>query len=232
MKSIKNLSSVISRPIRVLILVLLIAYVIVSGFGNYNGILDAFRALAPLGLIVAGILFLELNGKELAAHAALLIGFFLSAGTNFINSLLSLRFEPFGLANPLSVDSFVELFAFIYLALMVFSFFFSAKEKTNKNDRKDLVVTSIIAFIFFYLRSGLFVAISKLLLPVISLLFGLPLATIFFLAAGVIDVPFDFIDTILNTNLLSIPISYYLFSLFAFYLIFGAVKGILGELKK
>lgn len=232
MNSIKNLSNALSRPVRVLMIVLLIAYVIVNGFGSYNGILDAFRALAPLGLIVAGIIFLQLRGKELAAHASLLVGFFLAAGTNFINSLLSLRFEPFGFASPLSIDSFVELFAFIYLTLMVLSFFFNAKEKTNKNDRKDLVVTSIIAFIFFYLRSGLFVAITKLLLPVISLFFGLPLATIFFLAAGVIDVPFDFIDTLLNTNLLAIPISYYLFSLFAFYLIFGAVKGILGELKK
>lgn len=229
MNSIKNLSNTVSKPVRVFVLLLLVAYVIFINFGNYAGVLDAFEKLAPLGLIVAGILFLEFNNKEFAAHLALLVGFFLAAGTNFVNSLLSFRFSPFGFADAPTFDSFVEIFGFIYLLLMAISLYFANKSNV-KNDRKDLLITAIIAFIFFYLRSGLFVAISKLLLPVISLLFGLPLATIFFLAAGVIDVPFDFIDTILNTPLLSIPISYYLFTAFAFYLIFGAVKGILGEL--
>ncbi len=231
MSSLKNLSNVISKSIKLLILVLLIAYIIVDSIKDYGGILQTFEALAPIGLILAGILFLEFRGKELAAHAALLVGFFLSAGTSFINSILSLRFEPFGLTIPLNVESFIELFAFIYLVLMVFSLF--TNKETKQTDRpKDLVITFIIVGIFFYLRGGLFLSISKLLLPLISLVFGFPLATILFLLAGVIDVPFDFIFTVLNTNLLSIPISYYLFSFFAFYLIFGAVKGILGELKK
>jgi hypothetical protein len=229
MNSIKNLANTVSRTIRVLILVLLIVYVVINNIGSYGNVLLAFEALAPLALIVTGILFLELKDKEFAAHTALLVGFFLSAGTNFINSLLSFRFSPFGFANPPTFDSFVEIFGFIYLLLMAISLYFTFKS-TTKNKRKDLVITAIIAFIFFYLRSGLFIAISKLLLPVISLLFGLPLATILFLAAGVIDVPFDFLDTILNTNLLSIELSYYLFTAFAFYLIFGAVKGILAEL--
>lgn len=229
MNSIKKLSSTVSKTTRVLVLVLLITYVVFNNFGSYDNVFLAFEALAPLALIITGIMFLELKDKEFAAHSALLVGFFLSAGTNFINSLLSFRFSPFGFENPPTFDSFVEIFGFIYLLLMAISLFDTHK-KTAKNDRKDLMITAVIAFVFFYLRSGLFLAISKLLLPVISLMFGLPLATILFLVAGVIDVPFDFLDTILNTNLLSIPVSYYLFTAFAFYLIFGAVKGILAEL--
>jgi hypothetical protein len=109
---------------------------------------------------------------------------------------------------------------------------FLNKESKAKNERRDLLLTAIIAGLFFYFRGGFDLVIDKLMLPVISLLFGAPLSTILFLAAGVIDVPFNFIDTVLNTPLLSIPLSYWLFSLFAFYLIFGAIKGILGELKK
>ena len=231
MNAIKNLVNTVSKPVRLVVLFILVGYIVFGLFRDYGGFLIAVEAITPILLILGGIAFLELKDKELAAHAALLVGFFLSAGTSFINSILSLRFEPFGLANPLSIESFVDLFAFIYLALMVISLFFQNNTR-NKNDRKDLVMTSIIAFTFFYLRGGLYVAIGKLLLPVISLLFGLPLATILFLAAGVIDVPFDFIYRLINSNLLTIPISYYLFSLFAFYLIYGAVKGIIAELKK
>ncbi len=231
MNAIKNLSKTISRQIRVIILVILLAYVIVTNISNLGAFLPALERLVPLGLIIFGIIYLMLNKKEFAAHATLLFGFFLSAGTNFVNSILSLRFEPFGLANPLSVESFLELFGFIYLTLMVISLFLNKSDQTKSN-RKDLVLTTIIAGLFFYLRGGLFLTISKLLLPVISLFFGLPLATILFLAAGVIDVPFDFINTLLNVNLLTIPLSYYLFSLFAFYLIYGAIKGILGEMNK
>ena len=231
MNFIKNLASIINQQVRTIVLVVILAYVIFTRLGNTSGFLNALEVYTPLAFIVIGIVYLTLNGKGFAAHLATLGAFFLSTGSSFVNSLLSFRFDPIGFASPLNVESIVDLIAFVYLLLMSISLFLN-KEAKAKNDRKDLLLTTIIAGLFFYFRGGFNLVIVKLMLPVISLLFGAPLATILFLAAGVIDVPFDFIDTILNTAILSIPISYWLFSLFAFYLIYGAVKGILGELKK
>ncbi len=231
MNWIKGLTSKINELARLIIFVIIVGYIIFTRFVNYGTILPTLEAVVPFAIIVVGILFLQLKKKEFAAHFALFVGFFLQVGNSFINSLLSLRFKPFGFAIPLDGESFIQVVAFLYLIAMLISFYFTDKPKA-KITRKDLLLTTIIAGTFFYLRGGIYLTIAKLLLPVISLLFGLPLATILFLVAGVADVPFDFLFRILNQNVLSIPISYYIFSLFAFYLIYGAVKGILAELKK
>ncbi|AUD65427.1 hypothetical protein BK011_06880 [Tenericutes bacterium MZ-XQ] len=231
MKFIKRFSSIFNQQVRTIILVAILAYVVFQRLGNTSGFLNALEVYTPLAFVVIGLLYLAIKGKGFAAHLATLAAFFLSTGSSFVNSLLSFRFDPFGFANPLDFGSIIDLVAFLYLLLMSISLFLN-KDAKAKNERKDLLLTAIIAGLFFYFRGGFDLVIDKLMLPVISLLFGAPLSTILFLAAGVIDVPFNFVDTILNTPLLSIPISYWLFSLFAFYLIFGAIKGILGELKK
>jgi hypothetical protein len=231
MNFIKGLSSKINELARLIIFLIIVGYVVFSIFGNYGTILPTLEAVVPLAIILTGIVYLQFMKKEFAAHFALFVGFFLAVGTNFINSLLSLRFKPFGFAIPLNGESFIQIVAFLYLLLMIISLFLTLKPKA-KVTRKDLLFTGIMVGVFFYLRGGIYLSIAKLLLPAISLLFGLPLATILFLLAGVADVPFDFLFRILNQNVLSIPISYYLFSFFAFYLIYGAVKGIIGELKK
>lgn len=231
MNWIKGLTSKISQFARLIIFVILVGYIVFTRFNDYGTILPTLEVIVPFAIIIIGVLYLQIKQKEFAAHFALFVGFFLSVGTSFINSLLSLRFKPFGFVIPLDGESFIQIIAFLYLVLMLISFYFTEKPKAQVT-RKDLLLTSIIAGTFFYLRGGIYLTIAKLLLPVISLLFGLPLATILFLVAGVADVPFDFIDKVLNSNLLAIPVSYYLFSLFAFYLIYGAIKGILGELKK
>ncbi|AUD63281.1 hypothetical protein BK010_06635 [Tenericutes bacterium MO-XQ] len=231
MKFIKDFSNKIDVSIRMVILFIFLGFAVYDRIGNYGGFLPALEVYAPIALISIGIAYLLLKGKEFAAHASLFMFAYLSGAFAFINSILSLRFKPFGLGVPLSWEIIVAFLGFVYLLLMALSLYLK-NSKPQKIERKDIALTAVIAFTFFFLRSGFFTAVNKLLLPVISLFFGLPLPTILFLAAGVIDVPFDFIDRLINTNLLSISIGYYLFSFFAFYLIFGAVKGIIGELKK
>lgn len=231
MNWIKGLSSKINEIARLIILLILIGYIVYTGLKDYGDILLTLRAIVPLVAVLTGIVYLQLKKKEFAAHLALLLFFFLPAGSAFVNSLFSLRFEPFGLATPLRVESFIELAGFLYLVVMIVSLYFSLKPQA-KVTRKDILLTTIIAGTFFYFRGGIYLTIAKLMLPVVSLLFGLPLATILFLVAGVLDVPFDFLFRVLNQDILTIQVSYYLFSFFAFYLIYGAVKGIIGELKK
>lgn len=231
MNWIKNLASKISELVRLIILVVIVGYLVYTRLIDYGGFLPALQALAPFILVIGGILYLQLHKKEFAAHLALFIGFFLPVGTVFLNSVLSFRFEPLGFAASFPVELFLRLAVFVYLLLMTISLFFTEKPRI-RIERKDILLTAIIAFTFFYLRSGIYVAIDKLLLPVISLAFGLPLATIFFLVAGVADVPFSFINRMTEGNLLNIQIGYYLFAFFAFYLIYGAVKGIIQEIRK
>jgi hypothetical protein len=231
MNFIKGLTSKINEMARLIIFLIIIGYLIFAKFKNYGTILPTLEVIIPFAIILMGVVYLQLMKKEFAAHFALFMGFFLSVGNVFTNTLLSLRFKPFGFATQLSGELFIQLVAFIYLIFMLISLYFTLKPKA-KVTRKDLLFTGVMVGVFFYLRGGIYLSIAKLLLPAISLLFGLPLATILFLLAGVADVPFDFLYRVLNQNLLSIPISYYVFSLFAFYLIYGAVKGITKELKK
>jgi len=51
------------------------------------------------------------------------------------------------------------------------------------------------------------------------------------LLAGVIDVPFRFLDIQFNGNILDQPLSYFLFTAIAIYLIIGAIKAVTKYLK-
>ena len=232
MNWIKGLVSKINEMGRLVILLVLTAYVIYLNVKGIGGdVWLVLRSLVPFLVIIAGITYLQFNKKEFAAHLALLLFAFLPAGSRFINSLFSITLKPFEFAITPTLEVFLGFIAFLYLVVMSIGLFITQKPEA-KVTRKDILVTTIIAGIFFYLRGGIYLTIAKLMLPVVSLIFGLPLATIFFLVAGVLDVPFDFMYKMFNQDILTIPISYYLFSLFAFYLIYGAIKGIIGELKK
>ena len=101
MNWIKNLSQKLNEFVRLIIIVVLLAYIVYTKLVNYGGILPTLQATVPFVLIVGGILYLQLNKKEFAAHLALFVGFFLSVGTSFLNSLLSLRFKPIEFLTPL-----------------------------------------------------------------------------------------------------------------------------------
>jgi hypothetical protein len=52
------------------------------------------------------------------------------------------------------------------------------------------------------------------------------------LLAGVAEIPFVLLDDIFIGNLLSLPVSYFIFTAFGLYLAYGATMGIIKSLKK
>lgn len=231
MNFVKSLSSKVNESVRLIVLALLLAFVVYSNIGGYGTIWNNLAVYVPLALLVGGVAYLLFNQKEFAAHLAVLFGFYLNGGSTLFNQFLSLRFKPFGFTWTPDLNAIIALIGFLYLSLMVISLYFNENNKPT-TPRKDLVVVALTAGIFFYIRAGFSFALGKLLLPIISLFFGAPIATLLFLVAGVGEYPFTFIGTLLSgAPVLGNSLSFFLYSLFAFYLIYGGVKAILVESK-
>lgn len=229
MNSIKNLKNLISGFVRLLIIVLISGLIVGTHLGGQNIWLQ-LAFLAPILLVAISAIGLELKKLSLASHLVLLITSFLSAGRQFVLAVTSFNFSTFSFDMTFSLELIINLIIFVYLALMILSFILSKEGKFNLAS-SDVLTAAMIAFVFFFFRDGFSGAVLKILPPLIALGFGSKLFAVVLLLAGVIDVPFRFLDILFNGNLLDQPLSYFLFTAIAIYLIIGAVKATLKYLK-
>lgn len=231
MSFIKNFKDLVPPTIRLIVITLislLFAFYSYPG-GNFWLIM---QVMAPVALIVFAVIGLEYKGKSFAAHSILLIAGFLNAAYTFINLITSFDFQSmsFAVGTPF-IKALIAFIIFVYLVLMLLSHMLT-ENIDAKYEKSPIWMSALIAFLFFLLRSGFNVALMKLIPPIIALVFGAPFFAVVLLLAGVIDIPFMIINSIVIGNIGSRPISFFLFAAFGLYLIYGAVTTLIKMMKK
>ncbi|MFA5526454.1 MAG: hypothetical protein WC992_06470 [Acholeplasmataceae bacterium] len=217
-----------------LVTTLIVAAIAIYTFTQHLGGSDLYSRLAnilPALLVLIAVIGMQLAKQSLAAHLILLFTSYLASGRALIVAITSFDFQTLSFSATWSVPLIINAIIFIYLILYVLSFVFD-KQAKFKLESGPVVTSAIIAFIFFFFRDGFSVAVLKIVPAIIALMFGSELFAIVLLLAGVIDVPFDLFGHIANGTLLNQTIGYFLFTAFAFYLIYGAIVGIVSRLQK
>lgn len=230
MNWIKNFKNVFSPMLTSVIVAVIAVYTIMQNFGGIN-LFDRLSNLVPALLIITAVIGMQLKNQSLAAHLILLFTSYLFSGRALVYAITSINFQSLSFGAVWSVELVLNALIFIYLMLYILSFAFDSNTKI-KWQKSPVVMSAVIAFIFFFFRDGFSGAVLKIIPPMIALLFGSDLFAIVLLLAGVADVPFNILSRLIESTLFNQPLSYFLFALFALYLIYGAVKAIMAQLNK
>ena len=229
MNWIKNFKNLFAPIVTTIIVIAITIYTLSQNIGGSN-IFERLESVFPVILVIIAVIGMQLAKQSLAAHLILLFTVYLQSGTALINAITSFDFQSFSFGVTWTIPLIINAVIFVYLLLYVLSFVFDNKAKF-KLESGPVVISAIIAFVFFFLRDGFSVAVLKIVPAIIALMFGSELFAIVLLLAGVIDVPFDLIAKIIDGIILEQTLGYFLFTAFAFYLIYGAIKGIIQHLK-
>lgn len=229
MNWLKNFKNVFTPIVTTIIVIAITLYTLTQNVGGAN-IFERLESIVPVVLVIIAVIGMQLAKQSLAAHLILLFTSYLQSGRALFLAITSFDFQSFSFGVEWTIPLVINAIIFIYLLLYVLSFVVDNKAKF-KLESGPVVVSAIIAFIFFFFRDGFSVAVLKIVPALIALMFGSELFAIVLLLAGVIDVPFDFISKIIDGILFDQTIGYFIFTAFAFYLIYGAIVGITKHLK-
>ncbi len=229
MKFIKSFKNVLSPMLTLLVLVFISIYTLIENVGGTN-IFDRLAEIMPVILVIVAVIGLQVSKQSLAAHLILLFTSYLDSGRELLLAVTSFDFQTFAFNVTWTLSLFISAIIFIYLALYVLSYVLDGKARFQLTSG-PLFVSAMIAFFFFFFRDGFSGAVLKIVPPLIALSFGSELFTILLLLAGVIDVPFDVLNHLIENTLFENTLSYFLFTAFALYLIYGAISGIIKHLK-
>lgn len=229
MKWLKNFKNLFSPVVTTIIVIAIIIYTLTQNVGGSH-IFERLETLVPIILVSIAVIGMQLAKQSLASHLILLLAIYLQAGTALVSAVTSFDFESMSFAATWTVQLIVNAVIFVYLLFYVLSFVLDGKAKYRLQNG-PVVTSAIIAFIFFFLRDGFSSAVLKIIPALVALMFGSDLFAIVLLLAGVIDVPFDIIGKIVDGVILDQTIGYFLFSAFALHLTYGAIKGIIKNLK-
>lgn len=229
-KGIKNFKTALPKQLTTLIVIVISLFAIYFSTKTNASIWLLLASLFPILLVASAAIGLQLKDKSLAAHLVLFFTAYLSLGTQFISTLFSSDFANFALPS-FSLNLIVGFVIFVYLLIYILSYVLDGKVGM-KYSKTPVVTSAIIAFTYFFIRSGFNVAVLKIVPPVIALLFGADLFAIMLLLAGVADVPFDLLDKILVTGISNEPLSYFIFTAFGLYLVYGASTALIKSFKK
>jgi hypothetical protein len=225
MTFIKNFRNLFPSTVTTIIVILITLYTFYQNIGGIN-IFDRLANILPVVLIGISIIGLTLAKQSLASHVLLLITSYLASGRALIVALTSFDFQTLSFQTTWTIGLIINAIIFVYLVLYVLSFILDGQFHA-KLSSSPVLVSALIAFLFFYVRDGFSGAVLKILPPMIALLFGSSLYAIVLLLAGVIDVPFRLLSLFIEGHLFHQTLGYYLFAAFALFLIYGAIKGIL-----
>lgn len=229
MNFIKNFKNMLSPVITTLIVSFVSIYTLTQNLGG-NDLFDRLAKFVPAVLVIIAVVGMQLSKQSLAAHLILLFAFYLQSGRDLLLAITSFNFQSFSFGATWTFTLVIQAVIFIYLVLYVLSFILDRKAKFMLQSG-PVFVSAMIAFTFFFFRDGFSGAVLKIVPPLIALTFGSDLFAIVLLLAGVIDVPFDFLGIVFDGVLLEQTIGYFMFTAFAFYLIYGAITGIIKHLK-
>jgi len=229
-KGIKNFKNVMNNQLTTVLVVVIAAFAVYTNVNTNSGIWLLLASLAPILLVAIAAIGLQLSGKSLAAHLVLFLTAYLFVGTTFIATLFSSNFTNFVLPT-FTLELIVGFVIFIYLLIYILSYLLDGKTGM-KLGKTPVITAAIIAFSYFFIRSGFSVAVLKIAPPVVALLFGADLFALMLLLAGVADVPFILLDKIFLSGFANQPLSYFIFAAFGIYLAYGASTGIIKALRK
>lgn len=229
MNWIKNFKNLLSPMLTTVIVAAIAAYTLTQNFGGIN-FFNRLANLVPVVLVMTAVIGFQLKNQSLPAHLILLFSSYLFSGRTLIYAITSFNFKTLTFGATWSIELFINAIIFVYLAIYVLSHVLDKTTKV-KWQSSPVVLSAIIAFTFFFFRDGFSGAVLKLIPPFIALLFGSNLFAIVLLLAGVADVPFNVLSNIVENTLFIQNFSYFIFAAFALYLIYGAIMGIINELK-
>lgn len=225
MKFIKNFRNLWPQSITTLIVIIITIYTLYQNIGGIN-IFDRLANLLPVVLVGIAIIGLTVAKQSLASHILLLITSYLASGRALLLAITSFSVETMTFQTTWTLGLILNAVIFVYLILYVLSFILDGQFHA-KLSSSPVLMSALIAFLFFYFRDGFSIAVLKILPTIIALMFGSSLYAIVLLLAGVIDVPFRLLSLFVEGHLFHQTVGYYVFAAFALYLIYGAVKGIL-----
>ena len=228
---IKNFKNAFPKTLITLLVITISLFAVYLTINTGGTIWLLLASLAPILLVAGAAIGLEISGKSLAAHLVLFLTAYLSFGNAFVLAILSFDFSSMTFASQFSLELIVEFIVFVYLLLTIVSHLLNGNVGA-KYPKTPIVTSAIIAFSYFFIRSGFSVAVLKIAPPVVALIFGGNIFAIMLLLAGVAEIPFVLLDDIFIGNLLSLPVSYFIFTAFGLYLAYGATMGIIKSLKK
>ena len=226
MKFIRGFKNLFSNTVYTIFIVAIAVFSLVNALGNNGELMPFLASFVPLVLILISAVGLQLKGKTLAAHLVLILTVFLGAGRAFIYAITSFDFSTLSFSANFSIELIIAFVIFAYLFLVVASHLLVGKTGAHLG-KSPILISATIAFLYFFFRDGFSVAVLKILPPLVALMFGSDFFAIVLLLAGVADVPFILLDHIFLATILQQPISYFLFTAFGLYLIYGAIMGLL-----
>lgn len=228
---IRNFRKLIPQFLATILIIVISVIAVYYNSSTAGNIWNQLQSFLPIILVALAAIGLQFGGKSLAAHLVLLITSFLGAGRSFVYVVTSFQFSSLSFVGTFTLELVLAVVIFIYLVLYILSCVLDGQLNV-KLKSSPVLTAAIIAFIFFFFRSGFNEAVMKILPPVIALLFGSQLFALVLLLAGVIDVPFDLLNVLFNGNLFDMPLSYWIFTAIGIYLAVGAILGILKTRKE
>ena len=231
MNWIKNFKNAFPKELITLLVVAMSLFAVYLDLNLGGTIWVTLASLAPILLVVGAAIALQVSGKSLAAHLVLFLTAYLSFGNAFVLAILSFDFSSMSFASSFGLDLIVGFVIFVYLLLYIVSHLLNGNVGA-KYKKTPIYTSALIAFTYFFIRSGFSDAVLKIAPPVVALLFGGQVTAIMLLLAGVAEIPFVLLDNIFVGNFLNQPVSYFIFTAFGLYLFYGATMGIIKSLKK
>ncbi len=221
----KKFKDIIPNIIQILILGVLAIYYLVSRYPGRIGLIYFLQGFLPAVLIFVAIIILLVNKKLFTSHVVtFLVGYF-AVGRRSLLEILSFDLKTMTFQDTVGLKTILYAIIFIYFILMIFSYLLAGKTKGNTDGGK-LIVLTLSTFLLFYFTKG-FEAASLMLLPTfISLIFGLPIASILLLLSSLVNIPLEFIILIDQGVLFDQSIGYFLFFITGLVIIFILLKKI------
>lgn len=231
MSFIKRFKDLFPQPVALIVVVIIALFMVINSYPGGN-VWFILQSMLPVILVALAAVGLQYYHKTVAAHGVLLFYAFLGGLTNFINMILSFNFQTMSFTWPAGsvIETIVGLIIFLYLVLIILSYMMTG-DLGAKYSSSPVWMSILIAFAFFLLRNGFNTALLKVVPAMIALLYAMPFFSVLLLLAGLIDIPFNIINFISIGIIGSRPLSYFIFALIGFYLIYLSVKALL-EMKK
>lgn len=201
MQTIKSLNSTFSEGSKIIIVAILALAGLATAFSPQNRFMDYFLQFSPLFLFGLIAIYAQFKGYSLVSFSILLLIFYPSSISGFMDAFLQLFAGRF----LFSLELVIQLIIGIFLLLMIISIFLSGIVVKPKLRNVDMLLLGI-GFLHIILFNNMIASINGLLLIMVALMLGSrKLAALLFIAKYIM-VPLSYIDNIMRYTNLSIAL--------------------------
>jgi uncharacterized membrane protein YuzA (DUF378 family) len=225
---IKNFRKMIPKQFQVIILSFISVFALILRLEGETDVLDFFKALLPIALVLFAVYVLESREKTVVSHLVLFLFVFADYLGTFIRTIFSYNLNTNTFVLSITWQLILGLVVCVYLILIILSYLLTEGAQL-KYTKSHLLFPMILVFIYLYIRFGISTAMITLIPIVIVYFVKVPLAVVSLLLSVVIVTPLDMLDVLLSGVAGFTTIFYWLVSLFAFYLIYLLVKELLSS---